>query len=186
MIAALTLKRLNEIFISKGMPTVATGPIEHECRNIDYARSIFELTGSYRSFLKAFTSVNSMSLIAWAVCQHNDHFNAGGESLENKILFVVPSIKDSIGRGGSFLGRHFVFALLDWRYESRTWRKFYVTHADDMGIGPVQPRGAQTLLTNHFTTAADGPEWQQRFQRFRSTEGRNSRARSRSRGRRTS
>jgi hypothetical protein len=60
-------------------------------------------------------SVNSMTLVAHAVGQHFDYFHKGGESLENKILFVVPSIKNSLGRGGSFIGRQFVFALLDWQ-----------------------------------------------------------------------
>ena len=173
MMATLVLKRLNEKLDSSGMPMVAAGPIEHEMLNVEYARNVFEITGgSYRAFCKAFMSVNSMSLVAHPVGQHYDYFNKGGESLENKILFVVPSIKYSLGRGGSFIGRQFVFALLDWKYESLTHRRFYVTHADDMGMGPVQPRNAQQLLTEYFTTQPNGEQWRRQFDMFRMSRNR--------------
>ena len=54
-----------------------------------------------------------MSLVSWPVGQHNDYFHGGGESLENKITFVVPSSRDSLGRRGSLFGRGYVFALMD-------------------------------------------------------------------------
>lgn len=169
MLATLVLKRVNEIFASDGMPAVALGPVKHEMRNIKYARSIFKLEKSYRSFCIAFMSVNSMTLVAWPVGQHYDHFNEGGESLENKSTFVLPSIEGSIGRGGSFVGNQFVFALLDWQYAKRCYRKFYVTHADDMGIGPVQPRNAERLLTDFFETNPQGPRWRRRFNNYMRT-----------------
>ena len=64
---------------------------------------------------QAYMSVNAMSLIAWPVGQHNDVFPSHGESLENKIVFVLPGQK-GLGRGGSLFGNKFVFALLDWKY----------------------------------------------------------------------
>ena len=57
-----------------------------------------------------------MSLVAWPVGQHNDYLHEGGESLENKITSVVPSFRDSLGKGGSLFGRGYVFALLDWQF----------------------------------------------------------------------
>ena len=93
MIATLTLKRLNEKRKMLNLPPVAEGPILQEFENIEYCRLIFNITGSYRTFIEAFISVNSMSLVAWPVGQHNDHFSKDGESLENKITFVVHSVK---------------------------------------------------------------------------------------------
>ena len=111
-------------------------------------------------------SVNSMTLVAHSVGQHYDYFHKGAESLENKILFVVPSIKHCLGRGGSFIGRQFVFALLDWQYKSLSARRFYATHADDMGMGPVEPRGALNKLTNYFATEPNGEHWRNIFNNF--------------------
>ena len=159
MMATLTLKRLNEVRLSNKDLPIATGPIKYELRNIEYARQAYELTNkSYMAFCKAFISVNSMSLIAWQVGEHNDHFNKKGESLENKVTFVVPSITDSIGRGGSLIENQFVFALLDWQYAARTARQYYVTHSVDMGLGPPRATGAQRHLDQYFTTA-DGADW---------------------------
>lgn len=158
---------MNEINLFSDKPMVAQGPIENEMMNIEYARRVFQLTGgSYRAFCKAHMSVNSMTLVAHPVGQHFDYFHKGGESLENKILFVVPSIKNSLGRGGSFIGRQFVFALLDWQKKSLSARKFYVTHADDMGMGPVQPRNAQQLLNDYFSSHPNGEQWRSQYNLF--------------------
>ncbi len=98
--------------------------------------------------------------------QHNDYFNKNGESLENKILFTLRHVASSIGRGGSLRHGLHVFALLDWTWQSRGARAFYVAHADEMGIGPAQPRDAQTRLDDFFATNPNGPMWQQRFNTF--------------------
>ena len=98
IVATLTLAGLNEKRIIQNMPPVAQGPIVQEWENIEHSRLIFNITGSYRSFCKVFISVNSMSIVAWPVGQHNNHFNKDGESLENKITFVVHSFTDSLGR----------------------------------------------------------------------------------------
>ena len=182
MIATLTLKRLNEKRKMLNLPPVAEEPILQEFENIEYCRLIFNVTCSYRAFIKAFISVNSMSLVAWPVGQHNDHFSKDGKSLENKITFVVHSVNKSIGRGGSLFGRGYVFALLDWSFGSRTDRGFYVAHAEEMGIGPVQPRNAQRLLTAFFATA-EGAICHPVYHCFRGRAQRNRRARGRTRAR---
>jgi hypothetical protein len=69
-----------------------------------------------------------------------------GESIENKILFVLPSMETLHGRGGSFQKTEYVFALLDWQYQSRSIRSFYVNHANDMGIGPPSATGSRQSL----------------------------------------
>lgn len=163
MIATLTLKKLNEYNVAKRQHTVASGPIVDELRNINYARRIFNQTWDWVSFIKAFITVNSMSLIAWPVGLHNDHFNEGGESLENKILFNLPSKKISgAGRGGSILKDQFVFALLDWQHISRSSRAFFNAHHAQMGI-PYQASNAQTILTQFFYTHPTGLQWQQQY-----------------------
>ena len=106
--------------------------------------------------MKAFMNVNSMSLVAYPVGRHHDHFNAGSESLENKNTFVHKGLKRSTGRGGSLFDHGFVFALLDWRYKRRTARRWYVTHAEEMGLGPPAPFGEQQIMNKYFATADNG------------------------------
>jgi hypothetical protein len=167
MVVTLLLQTMNDQCLDiMGYP-VCKGPIHYEMRNIDYARGAFQINKSYASLCKAFISVNSMTLISWPVGQHNDHFSKNVESLENKILFVVPSEKKSNGRGGSLIGSQFVFALLDWRSTNRQARRFYVTHATDMGIGPPQNLNAQRHLTEYFNTGTkEAKYWQNQFNNF--------------------
>ena len=87
-----------------------------------------------------------MTLVTWPVGEHNDHIHRNGEEFENELLLVLPSIKDSVGRGGSFLGNQYVFGLLDWKYFSKTVRTFYVNHANDMGIGPPHACNSKSHL----------------------------------------
>ena len=85
-------------------------------KNVNYARYIYKNVklGNYRAMCIGFMSVNSMSLIVDAKGQHNKYFNKGGESLENKILFVVKDSKlRGIGRGGSLESNVYVMTLLD-------------------------------------------------------------------------
>jgi hypothetical protein len=115
MVVTLLLQTMNEQCLDILEHPVCKGPINSEMRNIDYARCAFQTNKSFASLCKAFILVNSMTLICWPVGQHNDHFSKNVESLENKILFVVPSENRNNGRGGSLIGSQFVFALLDWR-----------------------------------------------------------------------
>ena len=170
MLTTLTLKRLNEVRVSNSDSPIATGPIKFELRNIEYARQTFQLTNnSYTALCKAFISVNSMSL-TWQVGEHNDHFNKKGESLENKVTFVVPSITDGIGRGGSLVDNQFVFELLDWQYAARTVRQYYVTNSVDMGLGPPRASGAQRHLDEFFATA-NGAAWVGHYDTFMAGNG---------------
>ena len=58
-------------------------------------------------------NVNSMSLVAYPVGLHHDHFNAGGESLENKITFVLKGCNGLTRKRRITFNNEFVFALLD-------------------------------------------------------------------------
>ena len=64
MVAALTLNRFNEIRSEQDMSLLAVRPIANKLDNIEYARLLFNISGSYRSLVTAFMSVNSISLIA--------------------------------------------------------------------------------------------------------------------------
>jgi len=111
-------------------------------------------------------NVNSMSLVAYPVGQHNDHFNAGGESLENKITFIIKGVAGR-GRGGSLFDNGYVFALLDWQHTTRTAHKFYVTH--EMGLGPIQSSGAQRILDDFFENGGrNGRSWKRLFNKYMS------------------
>lgn len=90
-------------------------------------------------------NVNSMSLVAYPVGRHNDYFNAGGESLENKVTFVMKGVTGQ-GRGRSLFDNGCVFALLDWQHEKRTAHKFYVTHAQEIGLSPTASSGSQVAV----------------------------------------
>ena len=156
MLVTLILQQRNEAFQQKGKPQVGHGSIGYELRYIEYARKFYLHKKSFKAFVKAFMNVNSMSLVAYPVGQHHDHFNAGGESLVNKITFVHNGLKGSTGQGGSLFNHGFVFALLDWRYERRTARRWYVTHVEEMGLGLSEPHGAQQILDRCFATADNG------------------------------
>jgi hypothetical protein len=104
-------------------------------------------------------NVNSMSLVAYPVGQHNDHFNAGGESLEIKISFIIKGVNGQ-GREGSLFDIGYVFALLDWQHKTRTAYKFYVTHAQEMGLLPIGSNGAQRTLDHFFEEGGrNGRSW---------------------------
>lgn len=168
MLVTLILDKHNKVLQASGNLKVGHGPISHELRNIKYARKFFRLTKSLKVFVKAFMNVNSMSLVAYPVGQHNDHFNAGGESLENKITFLIKGVNGQ-GRGGSLFDIGYVFALLDWQHQTRTARKFYVTHAQEMGLLPIASSGAQRILDNFFEQGGrNGRAWKRLYNKYMS------------------
>ena len=168
MLITVILDKRNQVLQASGHLKVGHGPISHELRNIKYARKFFRLTKSLKVFVKAFMNVNSMSLVAYPVGQHNDHFNAGGESPENKITFIIKGVAGR-GRGGSLFDNGYVFALLDWQHTTRTARKFYVTHAQEMGLGPIQSSGAQRILDDFFENGGrNGRSWKRLFNKYMS------------------
>ncbi len=95
-----------------------------------------------------------MSVVAWPVRQHHDNFHKHGEAIENKILFVVKSITNGLGRGGSLKGE-FVFGLLDWSHQTRSSRAFYRSNAVAMGLGQPQPQNAGQRLSQYFELGGD-------------------------------
>ena len=97
---------------------VTAGPIQHEYNKILESRKKYDASpqkDKMHHFITAFTRLHKFSMVAYPVGMHDDHFRLDDESLENKILFTIPSFqKDFYGRGGSVVGDRFVFALLDW------------------------------------------------------------------------
>ena len=117
MMSVQMLNVLNNHFESVGVFAVATGALDRETKNVMIARKAYREADSTRKmhdFVSAFNKLNGYSMIAHPVGMHHDHFRAD-ESLENKIMFTLPlGKKRLLGRGGSILGKRFVFALLDW------------------------------------------------------------------------
>ena len=93
-------------------------PIYHEMVTIHKAGEAYESSNGkdrMHNFVAAFTCLHNVSMVAYTVGMHNDTFKNNQESLENKVLFCIPLFdKDNRGQGGSIIGLHFVFALLDW------------------------------------------------------------------------
>ena len=148
--------------------------VKAELHKIAYARDVFKINRSYAAMCKAFLSCNSMSMVTYPVGQHQDQFHQKSESIENKILFVIPDVKHGIGRGGSMLRNRFVFALVDWTSAARTTRRFYVNHSIDMGLGPAQPKDAQRRLTEYFNqNTSQSRMWRRQYQQFITSGNRN-------------
>ncbi len=167
MIATLLFQKLNNSYLEIIHSKFAVGAINSELMSIEYSRRVFETSGSYAAMVRAHLLCNSMSLVTWSVGQHNDQFNKKGESIENKILFVLPSMETLPGRGGSFPKTEYVFALLDWQYQSRSVRSFYVNHANDMGIGPPSVTGSRQSLEYFFVHGgSSGGDWAHRFNEY--------------------
>ena len=147
MISVLLLNKMNrrETFL-KGT-SISQTALASELAFISYARKIFHLTQSYSAMCKNYLACNSMSVVAWPVRQHHDKFHKHGRAIENKILFMVKSITNGLGRGGSLKGE-FVFGLLDWSHQTRSSRAFYRSNAVAMGLGKPQ---AQKCWTKTFS-----------------------------------
>jgi hypothetical protein len=164
MLVALIYDQMNKNYLDVTCQPVATEPLRSELKSIEYARGAYSISGSYSAFCRSFLSCNSMTLVTWPVGEHNDHIHRNGEEFENKLLLVLPSIKDTVGRGGSFLGNQYVFGLLDWKYFSKTVRTFYVNHANDMGIGPPHASNSKSHLEDFFEHGGSaGEQWARQF-----------------------
>jgi len=166
MISVLLLHEINEreTFLS-GKP-ISRNAVACELASISYARKIFHLTESYSAMCKNYLACNSMSVVAWPVWQHHDHFHKHGEAIENKMLFVIKSISNRLGRGGS-LKKEFVFGLLDWSYQTRSARDFYTANAVAIGLGQPEPRHAEQRLAGYFELGGDtGSRWRNLYNDF--------------------
>lgn len=164
MITVLLINELNSTYLHwvEGRKCSA-GAIACELESIEYARTAFKINQSYAEMCKAYLSCNSMSIVAWPVAQHVDYFNKKGESIENKLLLVMDSIKGDVGRGGALVKDKFVYALLDWSHVSRSARRFLDTHSQEMGLGVPAPSNAQRVLTDYFQTNPNGAYYQNLF-----------------------
>ena len=119
ILAILIMRSFNEQY-SNRFGFVGCGPVHCEMMKILKARekvSVANLSTQNEKLLcllKEFNDLHHYSLVSHPVGLHNDTFKEGDESIENKLLLCSLSDKNNIGRGGSVVGRRFVFALLDW------------------------------------------------------------------------
>ena len=117
MLVAMTLNALNKQRAAVGRRMVAIGQLDAEQKQIRAARTAYDLAScelKMHSFVYAYTRITYFSMIAYPVGMHHDHFH-DGESLEGKMVFsIAPPENESLGRGGSVLGRLYVYALTNW------------------------------------------------------------------------
>ena len=102
---------------------MAGGPLKCELIKIRKARDVYnnkpEETRMHHLII-TFNSFNNFSMVGYPSGYHFDHYyNLESEYIENKILFSISSIRNSIGRGGHILGNMYVYALLDWGTEAK-------------------------------------------------------------------
>ena len=116
--AVLLLEQINIYFDNEGRRSVAIGPLKCELIKIQKARDVYDNKPKetrMHHLIITFNSFNNFSMVGYASGFHYDHYyNQESEYIENKILFSIPSINNSIGRGGHILGNMYVYALLDW------------------------------------------------------------------------
>ena len=115
----LLFSKINDMYFGfiGGCP-FSKGAIASDMKSIDHEHGVFQMNLSYSCMCHAFLSPNSISLIAWPVGQHNDQFHKMAESVENKLLLVMPSRDEGLDHGGSVLKSQYVFALLHWSHKS--------------------------------------------------------------------
>ena len=98
---------------------MARGSICSEIATIYKAREAYDSSSDkyrWHKCVSEFTQLHNFSMVAYSVGMHHEIFRHRQESLENKILFCIPLFdKDNRGQGGSIIGLHYVFALLDWK-----------------------------------------------------------------------
>jgi hypothetical protein len=123
MIAIEILRSLNSHRARKGMSPVAQGILQCESMKLNQARKLYkkcDITSEQRNLYALVTYFNNFhkySMVCHPVGMHNDHFKAGDESLENKILMSIDinsGRNKRLGRGGCVMGTQYVYALLDW------------------------------------------------------------------------
>ena len=91
-----------------------------------------------------YNELNRHSVVAYNVGYHVDVFDTKMPSLENKVVFSVPSEMD-LGRGGSD-GECFHYALLDWGHLKQTRREFLLTRK----VIQSNERATQQTLDNYL------------------------------------
>ena len=119
------LNAVNKYRQQHGHLMVATGPLTYEMKSLDLARQKYHVcinrNEKIAKFISTFNSQNRFSMVAYPVAYHYDYFKEGKESIENKLLLVVPRnlMKEqmkinSVGRGGSLTCEDYTYAILDW------------------------------------------------------------------------
>jgi len=119
------LRAVNKYRHQHGHLMVATGPLSYETKSLDLARQQCSHSCSENekisTFISIFNAQNHFSMVAYPVAYHYDYFKERKESIENKILLVVPRevMKElmninSVGRGGSLTCEDYAYAILDW------------------------------------------------------------------------
>lgn len=133
MVAVLMIDQLNNERRIKGEMPLAEAAICFEKRNIKTARDHFE-DGDYLCFVNNYNLLNRYSLVAYPTAYHNDNLNQ--RSLENKLLLVDYSQSGYKSRGGSSVGNHFCFALLDWGHTARSGTNYLRANHGTLGLPP--------------------------------------------------
>ena len=119
------LNAVNKYRQQHGHRMVATGPLTYEMKSLDLARQKYHVcinrNEKIAKFISTFNSQNHFSMVAYPVAYHYDYFKERKESIENKLLLVVPRhvMKEqmkinSVGRGGSLTCVDYTYAILDW------------------------------------------------------------------------
>lgn len=121
MVAVLILQELNHVRCGQNSLPIAKYVIECELKKIQKARLVYRRSPAdpdrkMYEFIASFNSQHTFSMVCYPVGAHHDFFKDNDESLENRILFCLPSTQgcDASGRGGSLEDGETVYALLDW------------------------------------------------------------------------
>ena len=126
MMAIMLLEQINILFKIEGDLSVAEGPLRCELVKINKARMVYNQQSTstrMHHLIVTFNSYNNFSMVGYPSGYHFDHYyDQESEYIENKILFSISSLKNSIGRGGHILGKLYVYALLDWGTKAKKTR----------------------------------------------------------------
>jgi hypothetical protein len=95
---------------------VAQGILQCESMKLNKARKLYKKCEQRNLYalVTYFNNFHKYSMVCHPVGMHNDHFMAGDESLENKILMSIDINSGRNKRGGCVMGTQYVYALLDW------------------------------------------------------------------------
>ena len=134
-LAVMVILALNKEREEDNLQPVALHQVEAEWSNIQIAAKHFREDGrNYLGFVCNYNLFNKFSLVCHPSCYHNDHFRV--KSLENKMLLVDYELDGYGSRGGSQLGNHYCFALLDWGQAMRHEKGWFKSHAAEFGLNP--------------------------------------------------
>ena len=106
--------------------------MEHINSSINLTRLITDHAMRHLAIISMYSSFNFYSVVGYNVGHHFDRFHKGMASLENKVVFRVPSFsrncnpgEDKCRGGGNYVG-DFHYALLDWGSQNRERRQWAI------------------------------------------------------------